>query len=297
MRRRKFLSLPAIALAPSNALEVAVTKEVQGIDAEVSFYARNLDSGVSYGLRENAPVRTASTIKLPIMAAAFHLVSRGKLRWDETILLRDEDKVSGSGVLHEFSAGLRLPMRDLVHVMIVVSDNTATNLVLDRITADAVNTYLETQGLKLTRSMRKVRGDGAQLKVPSGWSKAGLLEENKRFGIGSSTPFEMVTLLERLERGEVVDKASSHEMISILKRQQYKDGIGRHMGETTVASKSGSLDALRSDVGIVYTPKGRVALAITVDGLRQIDESTDNPGLRLISRLAQLLCRGLTGVL
>ncbi|WP_321475518.1 serine hydrolase [uncultured Paludibaculum sp.] len=297
MRRRNFLSLPAVALAPSNDLDSAVRRETRSLDAEVSLYARNLETGTSYGLRENGRVRTASTIKLPIMAAVFDKVAKGELRWNQMLRLRDEDKVSGSGVLHEFSAGLRLPLRDVVNVMIVVSDNTATNLVLDLIKADAVNTFLDAQGLKQTRSMRKVRGDGTQLKAPSGWSKAGLMEENKRFGIGSSTPFEMVTVLERLEKGQVVNAESSRAMIAILKRQQYKDGIGRHLGETPVASKSGSLDALRSDVGIAYTPKGRVAMAITVDGLKQIDESQDNPGLLLIARLAQILCRGLTGVL
>ncbi len=286
-----------MALAPSKDLLDAIRRDMLGVDAEVSLYAKNLDTGQSFGLRENARVRTASTIKLPIMAAVFHKVARRQLRWDRTLLLRESDKVSGSGVLHEFSAGLRLPLRDVVNVMIVVSDNTATNLILDLITADAVNAFLDTLGLKQTRSMRKVRGDGNQLKAPSGWSKAGLLEENKRFGIGSSTPFEMVSLLERLEKGEVVNAASSRAMLDILKRQQFKDGIGRRMGAMPVASKSGALDALRSDVGIVYTPKGRVALAITVDGLKQIDESQDNPGLLLISRAAQTLCRGLTGML
>ncbi|MBN9661619.1 MAG: serine hydrolase [Acidobacteria bacterium] len=297
MRRRNFLSLPAVALAPSKDLQDAIRRDMLGVDAEVSLYAKNLDTGQSFGLRENNRVRTASTIKLPIMAAVFHKVARRELRWDRTLLLHESDKVSGSGVLHEFSAGLRLPLRDVVNIMIVVSDNTATNLVLDLITADAVNAFLDTLGLKQTRSMRKVRGDGNQLKAPSGWSKAGQLEENKRFGIGSSTPLEMVTLLERLEKGEVVNAASSRAMIEILKRQQFKDGIGRRMGEMPVASKSGALDALRSDVGIVYTPKGRVALAITVDGLKQIDESEDNPGLLLIARAAQTLCRGLTGML
>ncbi|MGJ5814276.1 serine hydrolase [Paludibaculum fermentans] len=297
MRRRNFLSLPAVALAPSKDLENAIRRDMLGVDAEVSLYAKNLENGQSFGLRENARVRTASTIKLPIMAAVFNKVARSQLRWDHPVLLRESDKVSGSGVLHEFSPGLRLPLRDVVNVMIVVSDNTATNLILDLITADAVNAFLDTLGLKQTRSMRKVRGDGNQLKAPSGWSKAGQLEENKRFGIGSTTPLEMVTLLERLEKGEVVNPASSRAMLDILKRQQFKDGIGRRMGTLAVASKSGALDALRSDVGIVYMPKGRVALAITVDGLKQIDESQDNPGLLLIARAAQTLCRGLTGML
>jgi len=138
-------------------------------------------------------------------------------------------------------------------------------------------------------------GDAAsnELKEPSGFSAAGKLAENKRFGLGSTTPKGMVTLLELLERGEVVSPAASKEMIAILKRQQLKDGIGRHLPDEWVASKGGSLDALRSDVGLVYSPKGRVAMAITVDDMPQVDDSPDNAGRLLISQLAQILLEGL----
>ena len=71
----------------------------------------------------------ARTIKLPIMAAAFSAVAKGKLSWDDTVDLQEDDKISGSGVLTEFSTGTRLKLRDLVNLMIVVSDNTATNLI------------------------------------------------------------------------------------------------------------------------------------------------------------------------
>ena len=256
---------------------------------EVRLYARNLKSGADVGLGDNDPVRTASTIKLPIMAAVFNEVAQGRAKWDERLRLRGVDKVSGSGVLHEFSDGVELPLRDLVHLMIVVSDNTATNLVIDRITADTVNAFMDTLGLPRTRSMRKVRGDGTQLKDASGWSKAGLLEENKRFGLGSSTPREMVTLLGKLHRGEVVSPEASKEMLAILGRQQFKNCIGRYLGPYRVMSKSGSLDALRSDVGLVITPRGPIAMAITVDGMPWVDYSEENPGLALVGRLAAII--------
>lgn len=298
-RRGLLLQSAAFAATPVfSAAAAGLPQEIEALaknfPAQVSYYARNLDTGASTGLRENGKVRTASTIKLPIMTGVFHLVAEGKARWDELIEMKAEDKVSGSGVLTEFSDGLRFPLRDLVHLMIVVSDNTATNLVLDRVTGDAVNVWLESLGLSVTRSLRKVRGDGAQLKAASGWSKAGEIEENKQYGIGVSTPKEMVTLLEKIEKGEVVNAAASKEMIAILKRQQYKDGIGRRFGDVPVASKSGALDALRSDVGLVYTPKGRVALAITVDGMKKADWTDDNPGKLLIADLAQRLVTQLT---
>ncbi len=292
MRRRAFLSLPAAVLAApasQDRVREEIRREIASFDGEVFLYARNLATGADFGVRENERVRTASTIKLPIMAAVFARVRAGQTRWDELIELRDQDKVSGSGILRELSHGVRLPLRDLVRLMIVVSDNTATNLVLDRISADAVNDFLDTLGLKQTRALRKVRGDGADLKAASGWSRAGLLEENRRLGLGVSTSREMVELLALLDQGKVVSPEDSREMLAILERQQYKDGIGRRLAEYKVASKSGALDALRSDVGIVTAPAGKVAMAITVDGMKKVDYTEDNAGLLLIARLARLL--------
>jgi beta-lactamase class A len=295
MRRRTFLSTPAAALlASGESLDNAVRKEIGSFDATVSISAKNLATGATYGLRESEPVRTASTIKLPILCALFNEVAAGRAKWDETLLLREEDKVSGSGILHEFSANQRIPLRDLANVMIVVSDNTATNLILDRISADTVNAYLDKINLPQTRSLRKVRGDGNQLKAPSGWSKAGLLEENKKYGLGVSTPKEMVQLLEKLDQGQIVSPEASRQIIAILQRQQFKDAIGRRLPDKDVASKSGSLDALRSDVALVTTPKAKLAIAITIDGLKTIDYSEDNPALLLIARLTPILIQALT---
>ncbi|MCC7154893.1 MAG: serine hydrolase [Bryobacterales bacterium] len=290
MLRRTFIASPSIlAAAPAASLDQRIQNTIRGFQGTVSICARNLDSGKNVGLKADAPVRTASTIKLPIMAALFRAVEEGRASWTETLLLRDEDKVSGSGVLHEFSGGVRLPLRDVMHLMIVVSDNTATNLILDRISADAVNAEMDRYGLSRTRSLRKVRGDGNVLKAPSGWSKAGLLEENKRFGLGVSTPREMVELLDRIANGKAVSAAASKEMIEVLKRQQYKDGIGRRLSGVEVASKSGALDALRSDVGIVYGKRGRIAIAITVDDMPKIDYTADNVGNILIAEISRIL--------
>jgi beta-lactamase class A len=290
------LFLMALATAaPAQSLDEKIQQAIAGFPATVSLFAKNLDSGQTYGLREKEPVRTASTIKLPILAAVFRAVEDGKAQWTETLVLNEEDKVSGSGVVKELSAGLRLPLRDLARLMIVVSDNTATNLILDRFSGDFVNAYLEKLGLEQTRSMRKILGDGKNLKpVATGHSTEGKKPENRRWGIGRSSPWEMVMLLEKLEKGEVVSPAASKEMLAILKRQQYKDGIGRHYEDKlVVASKSGALDALRSDVGIVYSPGGRIAMAITVDGMPEVDYSPENAGNKLIGKLAVLLVDGL----
>jgi beta-lactamase class A len=258
--------------------------------ATVSLYAKNLDTGVAVGIHESDPVRTASTIKLPILCALFDAVAKGKAKWTDTLTVVAAEKSSGSGVIaSEFSDGVQLPLRDVANLMIVLSDNTATNLVLDRLTTDAVNAYLDSIGIKTTRSMRKILGAGPA----AGYSEAGKLPENRKYGIGVSTPHDMVAILEKLERGEIVSPAASKEILAILGRCQDGNGIRRRMGALKVANKTGALDALRADLGIVYSPAGRIAMSITVDGMPKPEWSPDNPALLLIADLAKILTEGL----
>jgi beta-lactamase class A len=299
MRVRSFVIalLVIIALHSSpvaaDDLEARLREMSKQIDGRVSLYARNLDSGVDVGINADEPVRTASTIKLPIACAVAKFVAEGKHAWSDRLIIRAEDKVSGSGVLADFSDGESISLRDATMLMIIVSDNTATNLILDHVGGDPINEYLASLGLERTRVMRKIRGDGNQLKPAQGWTREGSRPENQRFGIGVSTPREMVHLLEMLEQGKVVDGNSSRLVLQMLERQQYKDGIGRKVDQFRVASKSGSLDALRSDVGMVHTPHGRIAIAITVDGLPQIDYSPDNAAQKWIADVSLVLLEAL----
>jgi beta-lactamase class A len=267
-----------------------VRAKINGVRGRVSLYAKNLNTGLSYGIMPDQPVRTASTIKLAIMVECFSEAAEGKLKWSEPIKIVKDEKVSGSGVVQELSDGAELPVRDLMHLMIVVSDNTATNLILNRIGGNAVNARMAQLGFQETRVMRKILGDGTNLKShASGVTEEGAKPENKSWGLGRSSPHEMVTILEKLYRGELVSKPASDEMIAVLKRQQYHEGIGRDMKDITIASKSGALDHLRSDVGIVYSKDGPIAMAITVDDIPDIDYSPDNPGDLLISSLSEIL--------
>jgi beta-lactamase class A len=294
MRLFLFLFIPLGLLHAASPLQQRLEERVRSAPGTVSLYARNLDTGVSVGIRESDPVRTASTIKLPILLAVFDAVARSEARWEERLTVSAAEKVSGSGILGiEISDGVALPLRDLANLMMVVSDNTATNMLLERFTADAVNAYLDRIGIKTTRSMRKVRGDGTQLKAATGWSAAGKQPENQKYGIGVSTPRDMVAILEKLEAGAIVSPEASNQILAIMKRCQDDSGVRRRLGDLPVANKTGALDALRSDVALVYAPGGRIALAITVDGMQKTDYSPDNAGSLLIADLARMLVDGL----
>lgn len=282
--------LASVHAQPNNQLAVReldqrVKAEVAQFKGKVNLYAKNLDTGAVYSLAGEEMVPTASTIKIAVLIEAFARVSEGKAKWTDELILTKEKKVGGAGILQEFSDGLHLNLRDAVNLMMILSDNTATNLVIDVLSADAVNARMEHLGFKDTRLMRRVFGGGV--------SAEGKKEENKRFGLGRTSPREMVAILEKLERGEIVSPSASKEMIELMKREQGTNGIWRGQWRLPKATKSGALDALRSNIGILYHPRGRMALAITCDQMPEVDWTVDNPAMLLMSKLSEIVIEGL----
>ncbi|HEU4873468.1 MAG TPA: serine hydrolase [Pyrinomonadaceae bacterium] len=269
----------------AQSLDDRVKPIVASFKGKVSLFAKNLDTGETYALNADERVRTASTIKIAVMIEAFARVAEGKAKWTDEVVLTKEKKVSGSGILGELSDGLKLMLRDAVNLMMILSDNTATNLVLDVLTTDAVNARMESLGFKQIKIMRKV-GSGGE-------SMAGKDPENKKYGLGMATPREMVLVMEKLERGEIVSPAVSKEMIELMKREQGRNAIGRSLWNVPMASKYGALDRLRSAVGILYTRNGRIAMAVSCDDMPETIWSVDNPAYLLISRLSEVLADGL----
>src|SRR5438105_2814497 len=269
----------------TQTLDTRVRAEIAPFKGKVYLFAKNLDTGQEYSFNGDERVKTASTIKIAVMIEAFARVAEGRAKWTDELVLTKAARYSGSGILPEMSDGLRLSFQDCVRLMMLLSDNTATNMVLDYLGTDAVNERMNSLGFKSTRIMRRVGGGGE--------SKEGTLPENKRFGLGATTPHEMVDILEKLDRGQIVNETASKEMIDLMKREQAHYAIGRTIPETTVATKYGALDTLRSCLGIVYSKQGKIAMAITVDEMPAVNWTVDNPAYLLMSRLSLILSDGL----
>ena len=282
------LGKAASSQSPAQSLDQRVRAEITPFKGKVSLFAKNLDTGQEYSFNGDQRVPTASTIKIAVMIEAFARVAEGRAKWTDELVLTKAARYGGSGVLQELSDGLRLTLRDCVNLMMVVSDNTATNLVLDYLSTDAVNARMNSLGFKDTRIMRRVGGGGE--------SKEGKIADNKRFGLGATTPYEMVQILEKLNRGEIVSAAVSKEMLNLMKREQVRYAIGRTTPDVPMASKYGALDHLRSCLAIVYSKRGKIAMAITVDDIPQVNWSVDNPGYLLMSRLSGILLTGLASL-
>src|SRR3989475_9942472 len=271
--------------AQTQTLDARIRAEITPFKGRVFLFAKNLDTGKDYSFNGDERVKTASTIKIAVMIEAFARVAEGRAKWTDELVLTKAARYSGSGILPELGDGLRLTLHDCVNLMMLVSDNTATNMVLDYLTTDAVNARMDSLGFKQTRIMRRVGGGGE--------SKDGKVADNKRFGLGATTPHEMVQILEKLDRGEVISPAASKEMLDLMKREQARYAIGRTIWNVPMASKYGALDHLRSCLAIVYSKRGRVAMAITVDEMPEVNWSVDNPGYLLMSRLSMSLIEGL----
>jgi beta-lactamase class A len=221
---------------------------------------------------------TASLIKFPVMIEAYRQDAEGKIDLETMVTLKKSDQVPGSGILTQLSPGLTLSRRDAARLMIALSDNTATNLVLDAIGIGATAEAMEALGCPNTKIHSKVfRRDTSVFP-----------ERSKRFGLGSTTASEMVRLLEKLHRKELVSPKASEAMLEHLKACDDKEKFPRLLPSgTVVAFKTGSLDEIRTAAGIIYGKGGPVALCVLTEDNEDHRWVPDNAGNRLCAEVAR----------
>lgn len=271
-----FLAIPASA-ADLDSRIAPLAKEHKG---KVAVAVKHLKTGEEFYLNADEAMPTASLIKLPIMVETYWQADEGKLKLDKTLTLRKEDKVTGSGILTpHFSEGVTFPLRDAVRLMIAFSDNTATNLVLDQIAIPSTNDRMEKLGFKNTKINAKVFQGSTTSVAP---------ERTKKFGLGSTTAREMVQLLELIENGKVASPEACKEMIEHLKKCEDKEKMTRFLPAGTVAAhKTGSVNASKTDAGILYLKSGPVGLCVLTDENKDERWVTDNAGQVLIAKVAK----------
>ena len=228
-------------------VEKVITGILQPIAGVFGVSACNLKTGEEIAINENEVFKSASVIKVPILVELFCRRDEGSASLDEVIELKDEYKVDGSGVLKELHAGLRFTVRDLATLMIIVSDNTATNMLIDRLGTEPVTARLRSLGLKETILARKMYD----------FEQAALGKENL------CTPREISRLLRLMAEGRISGKSTSMEMLEIMARQQCREKIPLLLPDgIKIANKTGSLTGVTHDVGMVSTPEDEYVLAI-----------------------------------
>lgn len=273
------LSLCGLCLGGEGSLEQRLAPLAKAHQGKVAIAVKHLGTGEGYYLDADEPMPTASLIKLAVMVETYQQAADGRVKLTDRVTLHKEDKVPGSGILTDhFSDGATFPLRDAVHLMIVYSDNTATNLVLDKIGIRSTADRMEALGFPNTKIHSKVfRRDTSVFP-----------ERSKRWGLGSTTAREMVGLLEKLHEGKLVSPEACKEMLGHLKKCEDKDKFPHLLPpKTVVAHKTGSLDEVRTDAGIIYTKGGPVAVCVLTKDNADHRWEPDNAGNVICARVAK----------
>lgn len=251
-----------------------LTSLIDKHQGEVAIAIKHLKTGDAFLYRETEVMPTASLIKFPILIEYYKQIENGLINVDCVVPLREEDKVPGSGILTEhFSNGTLLPLETVAHLMITYSDNTATNIVLDKVGISNVCKTMAELGLHETQIHSKVFRRDTSVAV----------ERSQKYGLGSTTAAEMLRLLEMLHLKQLVSDNASNKMMKHLLSCDDKTKLLRFLpGEVKGYHKSGAVNECRTDAGLFQTPSGWIAIVVLTN--RNADKSWGD------TNAAEILC-------
>ena len=276
-------------------LQAEVAQIAAAHHGQVSVFAKELKTGQTIALKADEPVQTASVIKLGLLYEAMEQIRAGKAHWDDKVVLTKDNQTNGSGVLGFFDTPATLTLKDVLSMMVITSDNTATNVAIDKIGLDAVNAEMGKLGLKNTWLYKKV-GKPATGPMPA---------DQKKFGLGKTTAREMATLMERIVTCQLGDDAAPPTesdraicgvALHMLRSQFYRDGVPRYLEPvdsseegSAIANKTGALDAVRNDVDAIATKNGLLILSIFTWDNKDQSWTDDNEAYLTTAKIAKAI--------
>ena len=246
---------------PISHLEANIQRITRSVNATWGIYIKCLETGEEIALNADQQMDTMSVIKIPLMAEAFRQMEAGKFALTDRIPLTDAAKRPGTGIIRSLDAGVQLTIKDLLTLMIIVSDNTATDLIYDKVGGpEAVNRLMAEWGLK---SIRATGTADAWFKALRAAPSAEAFHREAKNPFGLSSPRDMGRLLEKLERGEAVSKQASDLMLQMMRGQVYSSRLPRYVSGFRIPHKTGDfLPYIGNDVGILESPSRRVIMSV-----------------------------------
>lgn len=260
-----------------SSLFTPVSELLEAAGGEWGVYLEDLQTNEKLAINENERFYAASVIKVPIMTAVFAEAYAGKLALEDKIKLRQEDLVGGAGVLQHMTPGTEFTVYDLVTLMIIQSDNTATNMMIDLVGTDSIRNAMRKTGMENSSFYNKLMVVPAELE-----------------GYNEITAADIGSHLRYLATGKVISYDSCLKMIAILKQQQHRDRfpfllpdpdneiIGM-VPKWEFANKTGSVTKITHDVGIFYTGPHAISVSLLNKGLAQKDAAA------VMARIGSLL--------
>ena len=235
-------------------LEASIAEVDHNLDGVMGVAIEDLTSGQKYQLRENEVFPQASSIKIAVLAELYRQAQQGKLKLTDLYVVKSVDLVGDSPIMNGLTPGVtQVTLRDLATMLAAVSDNSAANILIDRLGMENVNSFLDSLGLTHTRLRRKMM----DLKA------AGEGREN------ISTPGEMMTLLDAIYRGKVLNKSLTGDFFKLLSTKK-NSWIPRDLPENLkIADKDGELEGVRNDSGVIFLENRPYILCVMTTYLRR----------------------------
>lgn len=268
---------------PLLTLEKRIEAQICGLDAVMSVFADDLH-GHTVEIGADDVFESASTIKIFVLGCLFDCANKGTASLDEMLTYRKEQYVDGDGVIRSLSQGTSLRAEDAAVLMIILSDNIATNMLIDYLGIDRINAFIDQCGCSKTCLHRRLMSDGGGARL------------------GSITPRDMGHFFRLLSERKLTGPKSDERMIAILRRQQHQAMLtgqlpAYYMEQACeeepdlvyVASKSGTMDECRNDGGIVHTPYGDYVIVIMCTGFKNKSEAADHPAILYGQQVSRLL--------
>ena len=241
-------------------LETSITDIDRNLDGVMGVAIVDLTDGHKYLLHENAVFAQASSIKICVLAELYRQAQQGKLKLTDLYTVNASDFVQDSDIMGGLTPGVtRVTLRDLATMMVAVSDNSATNVLIDRVGMENVNALLDSLGLSHTRLRRKMMDIKAAAEG----------RENV------STPSEMASLLEAIYRGKVLNKEMTDDFFKML--STHKDSFIPRLlpDDLKIANKPGELEGVRNDSGVVFVERRPYIICVMTAYLRRERDGED----------------------
>lgn len=274
------------------ALEARLDALSTGFSGAFALYAKNLGTGETIERRADETFPTASTIKVFVLLELMRRIQQGAFKLDQQVPILAAQQVGGSGILKDLSVGLSMSLGDVAVLMIVLSDNTATNVLIDLLGLEAINNTIAEMGLQTTRLFNRVDFERIGSDVTE-------------FAV--TTAREFGSALEQVANGTFVDRDTCDTVLNIMQRQQYLDLLPRYLPynpyardlgltqDLLIANKTGFFLGVRCDTAVIAFGNVKlVVAALTKDG-KDLGFSAENENAVLLGRAGLALYEYFTG--
>lgn len=250
-------------------LEHRIREFIKTQKGNAAVVVKNLKTKEEIKINEDLVFPSASTIKLAIMSELLNRVNKGSIELKNSIEVAEAMKTGGDGILKELNYGHRFSLEEIMTMMIIVSDNMATNILIDLLGMSEINATIKNLGLKDTKLQRKMMDSQARKE-----GRENLITAN-----------DLAHILELIYYGQNINKKYSDMMLNILKRQQVRGRLDLYLPEEVViAHKTGDLDNLEHDAGIVYLKDSEYIICVLTN-----ETATNKDGREIIGKISRIV--------